>query len=328
MRMSKVRHPRPPLDPELEAALSLLQINGAVSVTPELISAFRERADAAATSLAALELGGAVEIEHHAATATDGSEIPLLVVRPRAVVGVEVPGIYNIHGGGMVMGNCRTGIDVVLEWAMRFGAVVVSVEYRLAPEFPHPVPAEDCYRAMLWLFEHATRLGIDAERVLVAGASAGGGLSAAMTLMSRDLAGPRLRGQVLMGPMLDDRNESHSSYELIGEGIWDRTSNQTGWDALLGTARGGPDVSPYAAPARATDLSGLPAAYVDAGSVEVFRDEAVAYAQRLWHAGTQAELHIWGGGFHSFDTIAPQSVMAVIARQTRTAWVGRLLADS
>jgi acetyl esterase/lipase len=141
--------------------------------------------------------------------------------------------------------------------------------------------------------------------------------------MARNRGGPPLSHQILMCPMLDDRCITPSSQELDGEGTWDRTSNVIAWTALLGAARGGPDVSPYAAPARATDLTGLPAAFIDVGSVETFRDEAIDYAARLSQAGVPAELHLWPGGFHGFDGIAPHTALAQASRATRLGYVRR-----
>ena len=127
--------------------------------------------------------------------------------------------------------------------------------------------------------------------------------------MARDRGGPALAGQMLMCPMLDDRNDTPSARQMAGQGVWDHTSNHTGWTALLGAACGGPDVSPYAAPARAGDLSGLPPTFIDVGSAETFRDEDVTYASRIWQAGGVAELHVWPGGFHGFATMAPQAAL-------------------
>jgi acetyl esterase/lipase len=174
--------------------------------------------------------------------------------------------------------------------------------------------------------EHAPEIDGDADRIVVAGASAGGGLAAGVALLARDRSEPRLLGQLLMSPVLDDRFVTPSSRELDGEGIWDATSNTTGWDALLCERRGGGGVSSYAAPARATDLAGLPASFVDVGSVETFRDEDIDYAARLLQAGVQCELHVWPGGFHGFDAMAPQAALSQTASATRAAWIRRLLA--
>jgi acetyl esterase/lipase len=227
----------------------------------------------------------------------------------------------------MIAGNNRTGMDWALEWMAEIPMVVVSVDYRLAPEHPHPAPIEDCYAGLEWVDNHLVELGIDPHRLVIAGGSAGGGLAAATALVARDRGGPRVRGQMLVCPMLDDRAITPSSTELVGEGVWDSISNATGWSSLLGAAAGTPHVSPYAAPARATDLSGLPTAFVEAGSVETFRDESVDYASRIWQAGGQAELHIWPGGCHNFDGTAPEAPLSREARAARVNWLRRVLAE-
>jgi len=204
--------------------------------------------------------------------------------------------------------------------------VVVSVEYRLAPETPHPGPIDDCYAGLLWTAAHADELGFDPDRMIVAGGSAGGGLAAALALRARDQSGPALLGQMLIYPMLDDRNDTPSAHQMAGLGGWDHSANEFGWTALLGERRGAPDVSPYAAPARADDLSGLPPAFIDVGSAETFRDEDVAYASRIWQAGGRAELHVWPGGFHGFDGIAPHAAVSQAAVAARADWLARLLA--
>jgi acetyl esterase/lipase len=209
------------------------------------------------------------------------------------------------------------------QFSRRLGATVASVEYRLAPEHPYPIPLEDCYSALTWL---SGLPAVDPSRVAIGGASAGGGLAAAVALIVRDRGAPALLGQLLVCPMLDDRNETPSSWQMAGQGIWDRAANDVGWTALLGDARGGPDVSPYAAPARATDLSGLPPAFVDVGSAETFRDEDVAYASRIWQAGGSAELHVWPGGFHGFAGAVPQAAVSRAAVAAQRDWLARLLA--
>ena len=223
------------------------------------------------------------------------------------------------------MGDNRTGMADLLDWAQELQLVVVSVEYRLAPEDPHPAPVEDCYAGLVWTAEHADELGIDPDRIIIAGASAGGGLAAGVALLARDRGGPALAAQALLCPMLDDRNNTPSSRQMAGLGVWDQTSNNTGWSALLGADCGGPDVSKYAAPARETDLSGLPPAFIDVGSAETFRDEDVAYASGIWQAGGVAELHVWPGGFHGFDVMAPQAAVSQAAKAARVGWLRRIL---
>lgn len=235
------------------------------------------------------------------------------------------PGIYHTHGGGMVSGDRRSGLTHLLSWVVDNDAVMVSVEYRRAPEFPDPYPVEDCYAGLVWTAASAAELGIDADRLMIAGASAGGGLAAGTALLARDRQGPSLIGQVLIYPMLDDRDQTVSSIQIDGVGLWDRASNRMGWSALLGDRRGSDDVSVYAAPARATDLANLPPAFIDCGSAEVFRDEDVAYATALWAAGVQAELHVWPGGFHGFDVVAGHTELAQAMVAARNAWVARLL---
>ena len=237
--------------------------------------------------------------------------------------------LYNIHGGGMVAGTARsTELLPELDRAAAIGAAVVGVEYRLAPEHPDPAPADDCYAGLLWLAQHGAELGLDPSRIIVSGASAGGALAAGAALRARDQGGPPLLGQFLLCPMLDDRCATPSAYQMDGRGVWDRTSNVTGWTALLGERRGGDEVSPYAAPARARDLSGLPPAYLDVGSAEALRDEAVEFAGRIWRAGGEAELHVWSGAFHSFDEWVPGAAVSQAAREVRLAWLRRLLARS
>ncbi|WP_326835646.1 alpha/beta hydrolase [Amycolatopsis rhabdoformis] len=314
--------PHPPFDPEIAAAL--VAVNEALpsSITPDLIGRLRELTAAGHTmSLAEIR-------EHVDAEEVDGDGVPLLVLRPKGSdPAVPLPGMYFLHGGGMMAGTNRTGADWLLGWLAEIPMVVVSADYRLAPEHPHPAPVEDCYSGLAWVGNHTADLGIDPGRLLVAGGSAGGGLAAATALLARDRGGPALCGQLLVCPMIDDRASTPSSTELVGEGVWDSVSNATGWSALLGDAAGGPDVSPYAAPARATDLTGLPPAFVEVGSVETFRDEAVAYASRLWQAGGQAELHAWPGGCHGFDEVVPHAPISREARESRVNWLRRVLAE-
>jgi acetyl esterase/lipase len=315
-----------PFDPELSATLSALSADLPPALTPEMIPLIRQGTSVMGTiSDDDLRRGGRFAIEERSVPGLGADpDISLLICRPTAAAGT--PGcIYHTHGGGMILGDNRIGVPEMLEYAEQFNLVVVSVDYRLAPETPHPGPVNDCYAGLVWTAAHAGELGFDPARLIVAGGSAGGGLAAAITLMARDLGGPALLGQLLVCPMLDDRNESPSALQMAGLGVWDRTANATGWGALLGAAAGGPDVSPYAAPARAADLSNLPPAFIDVGSAETFRDEDVTYASRIWQAGGRAELHVWPGGFHGFDGMAPTAALSRDARQARVRWLDRLL---
>ncbi|MGW4755986.1 alpha/beta hydrolase [Streptomyces chartreusis] len=317
----------PPFDPELAAALELIKDVISPGLTMDEIAEVRQGAGIQLLAELDLTMDGYFEVEDRAVPGPVGApEISLLICRPASPVDAGPrPVIYHVHGGGMIIGNNRVGVDAPLAWAKELDAVVVSVEYRLAPEHPHPAPIEDVYAGLEWTAAHAGEFGGDAGRIVVAGASAGGGLSAALALLARDRKGPELIGQMLMCPMLDDRNDSPSTYQMAGLGVWDRTANETGWTALLGERRGGPDVSPYAAAARAEDLSGLPPAFLDVGSAETFRDEVVAYASRIWQAGGVAELHVWPGGFHGFDGFAPQAGVSRACRGAHVGWLRRLL---
>ena len=319
--------PPPPFDPELAAVLAPLAEFFSPAMTPEMIPLWRQPNPAIpALSDDDLRRGGAFTVQDRTVPGPDGApQISVLICRPTAA-DQPTAAIYYTHGGGMVLGDNRFAILEILDWAEELGLTVVSVEYRLAPETPHPGPIEDVYAGLVWTAQHAEELGIDPARILAAGGSAGGGLTAALALLTRDRRGPALLGQMLLYPMLDDRNNSVSARQMAGVGMWDRTANDTGWRALLGDTCGGPDVSPYAAPARATNLSGLPPTFLDVGSAETFRDEAVAYASRIWAAGGVAELHVWPGGFHGFDQAAPQAQVSQEARATRVRWLHRLLA--
>lgn len=231
--------PPPPFDPELAAALELVAAQLSPGFPPEAIPAMREGMTMERPTNDALSRDGFFDVEERSVPGPEGApDISLLICRPRAVRG-PLPGLYYTHGGGMILGHNRLAIEEALDWAQELGMVLVSVEYRLAPEHPYPAPVEDCYAGLRWAAEHAQEVGIDPERILVAGASAGGGLTAAVALLARDRGGPSLIGQVLISPMLDDRNDSYSCYQMAGRGLWDRMANETGWGALLGAEREG-----------------------------------------------------------------------------------------
>lgn len=315
--------PPPPFDTECEAVLSRLDEPDYFTMTPDMIPAARGRQ--VFPSDDQLRRGGRIHVHERVVPGPAGAPpISLLICRPADRVG-SIPVIYLSHGGGMVSGKNRSDILEVLDWAEELRAAVVSVEYRLAPETPHPGPIEDCYAGLTWLAAHHEELGIDPDQVVIAGFSAGGGLTAALALLARDRDGPAILGQLLLCPMLDDRNNSPSSRQMVGRGIWDRVANETGWTALLGDRHADSDVSPYASPARSADVSRLPPAFIDVGSAETFRDEDIAYASRIWAAGGVAELHVWPGGFHGHYSLAPDARISSETRAARLAWLRRLL---
>ncbi|GGS15393.1 esterase [Streptomyces nojiriensis] len=316
----------PPFDPELGLVLAAWGDAVRDPLTPENLAAQQERdlATRPRPTVGELRADGRFEV---AELRVPGRDVTLLSARPAEATG-PLPLLYYMHGGGMVMGNAPSVLPQLLrEWASPLGLAVISVEYGLAPRAQYPEPLEDCYAGLAWAAEHAAGLGIDAERIVIGGKSAGGGLAAALALLTRDRGGPTPIGQLLLCPMLDDRNTTFSSHQMAGVDIWDRTSNTTAWQALLGDRFGAADLPPYAAPARATDLSGLPPAYIDVGSAETFRDEDVAYADAIWRAGGQAELHVWPGAFHGFDSLAPEAALSQDARNARTRWLRRVLAQ-
>ena len=314
---------RPWFDPELEPALAGLP-RFFTTLEPEGIPEFRA-ALASPPPIADVIAGRPVEVSDHAVASADGTEITVSVLRRRDHEGAGHPAAYLVHGGGMVAGTRWSLGAMLVDLVLEVDAVVAAVEYRLAPDAPDPAPLEDCYAGWTWFSDHADELGFDPARVLIGGPSAGGGLSAGVTLLARDRGGRMPLAQLLMWPMLDDRVETASALQVDGVGLWDRTSDVTGWTALLGDRRGTDDVSPYSAPARMADLSGLPPAYLEVGGAEVFRDEVVAYASRLWAAGGSAELHVWPGGFHGFQSVVPDAAVSRSAVATREAWVRRIL---
>jgi len=312
---------RPPYDPELAAAMPQIMEQVPPTITPDMIELMRATP---ITEPVERLLEGRRDISHREVTVAGyrGDEITLSIFT-RSDHAAPGPGVYHMHGGGMIMGDRLSGVGMALDWVEQYDVVCVSVEYRLAPEFPDPFPVEDCYSGLAWTAEHAAALGIGRDRLIVAGASAGGGLAGGTALLARDREGPAVSGQLLVSPMLDDRNQTVSANQFVGTGLWDRDSNITGWAAYLGERYGTNDVSCYAVPARATDLSGLPPAYIDVGSAEVFRDEAVAYASRIWADGGIAELHVWPGGWHGFDSLAPHTRISQESVQARSNWVAR-----
>jgi len=262
-----------------------------------------------------------VQLDRHTLTTADGAALDLAWYHtPGSQSGSAV--LY-LHGGGMIFGLEHLGrvYDLaVREYVASSGVPMLVVDYRIAPEHPHPTPVEDCYAALRWLADNAATLGVDPARIGVMGDSAGGGLAAGVSLLARDREGPPIAQQLLIYPMLDDRAQTPDP-QLVPFLTWTYDDNVTGWTALLGV---GPDaVSPYAAPARAADLTGLPDTYIDVGDLDIFRDEDIIYARRLSDAGVPTELHLHPGCPHAFEALArnadvSQRAIADRVRRLRT----------
>ncbi|CAN5181049.1 alpha/beta hydrolase [soil metagenome] len=324
--MNDDRATHPPFDVQVDAEVrQLSDTYTGRGLTIDRLDEFRAASYVERPAEEVLTRGGAVTVEELSVPPShDRPAIDLVVLRPARVRGRR-PLLFGIHGGGMMAGNKWDLTDRMAEWVELTGCLAVGLDYRLAPEFPHPYPVEDCYAALAWLVSRAEELGIESGHVVIYGQSAGGGLAAAVSLVARDRGFPAIAFQVLECPMLDDRMATPSSTEIHDEGCWDNQSNQLGWESLLGSARGTADVSPYAAPARATDLDGLPATYIDVGQVEVFRDEAIQFACRLTAARVPVELHVWPGACHVFDLLAPDADLSRIAKRVRTDYLRRAM---
>lgn len=311
---------RPPFDPEVAHALA---------TRDDIVTALRAdeiprlRARAIVPSESELTLDSAFRLTRHQIEGPGGGPLEVVLLRPQSA-SEPTPVIYHVHGGGLVVGTALDMLPSLASIAARIGAAIAAVEYRLAPEHPYPAAVEDVYAGLAWVSASAVDLELDPDRIVIDGVSAGGGLAAAAALLARDRGGPRLFGQMLICPMLDDRNDSESARQMAGVGAWDRTANETGWSAYLGDfPRDGVPI--YAAPGRATDLSGLPPTFIDVGSAETFRDEDIAYATGIWRAGGDAELHVWPGGAHGFDALVPEAQLSIDARAARVRWLERLL---
>jgi acetyl esterase/lipase len=311
----------PIYDRELEAILPALSEYLPLQMTLDDLPRFRGMFPATGSDLIA---DRPVHIIDHRIAAHAAGEMTVSVLTRQGRSG-KGPCIYFLHGGGMIMGNRFAGASCLVEWALKYDAVCITPEYRLAPEFPAPTGVEDCYAGLVWLAEHAEELELDPERIVICGGSGGGGLAAGVALIARDRGGPHLMGQLLQCPMIDDRNESVSAQEFDGVGVWDTTSNRMAWKAILGCRYGSEDVSPYCAPARTSDYSNLPRTFIDVGGSEVFRDESIEYATNIMRAGGECELHVWGAAFHGFYDIAPHAAVSRACLAAREAWLERLL---
>ncbi|MGU3377540.1 alpha/beta hydrolase [Chryseobacterium sp. M5A1_1a] len=240
---------------------------------------------------------------------SDKSTIRLRIYQPQSTQ--ELPLLYWMHGGGMIGGLPEQDDLQMKEIAIKANCTVISIDYRVAPEYPYPVPLKDCYEGLMWIVEHSKTLGIDAKKIAVGGASAGAGLAAALTLKIKKYGGPVLVHQSLLYPMLDHKNKTNSSQQITNLGLWDRSFNLIGWEAYLGKNHLDVKAPEFASPVHTEDLYALPDTFIAVGSLDLFRDEDIEFALRLMEAGVKVDLQFYPGATHGFDVLIPNDPMSV-----------------
>lgn len=302
--------PKNLIDPEVAEALAALDLRLG-DLSDATLAGIRERM----RSVPIPTLSDAVERLDY--SVPERPSVSVRIHRPKRVK-EHLPCIYWMHGGGMVLGR-NVGDDPRFDrWCSQMDCVGVSVEYGLAPESKYPGPLEDCYAGLKWVHENAEQLGIDPQRIGIGGASAGAGLAAGLALLARDRGELAVAFQVLIYPMLDDRQATVSSQ--WNDPVWPPNANRYGWDSYLGGLTGD-QVPAYAAPARATHLRGLPPTYLSVGALDGFSDEDIEYGNRLRHAGVSVQLHVYAGAPHGFDTLASSTALAQRANRDVVEWL-------
>jgi acetyl esterase/lipase len=257
--------------------------------------------------------------EIHVESAFGAKPIRVLTYRP-ITSDAPLPVIVHIHGGGFVMGAPEMKDVENRLFASELRCAIYSVDHRLAPEAPHPAPVEDIYSVLIWLHANAGRLGLDPARIGIKGESGGGGLAAGAALYARDQPGPKFAFQHLIYPMIDDRTAVRKDlHPYVGEFVWTQENNYFGWRSLLGAEPGSAGVSPYAAAARAADVSSSPPTYISVGGLDLFLEENLTYADRLSRAGVPVELHVYPGAYHGFYRATNARVTKQAEHDTREA---------
>ena len=255
-------------------------------------------------------------------------EVRVLIYTPPGEAKAKLPAVCHIHGGGYVIGRADIGDFSNRAMALAVDCVIVSVDYRKAPETQWPGARDDCYAALTWMRDNADALGIDGGRIAVSGESAGGGHAAALAIYARDHGGPDICLQLLDAPMLDDRTgTSGDPHPHTGEFVWTPAHNRFGWKSMLGVAPGSADVKDEMVPARTRDLAGLPPAFISVGALDLFLEEDMDYVRRLTRAGVPAELYVIPGAYHGFGAAGP-SPQTMTLMKLRTAALARAFGTS
>ncbi|MDG2024290.1 MAG: alpha/beta hydrolase [Actinomycetota bacterium] len=311
---------QPYYDPEVQAALDNQPSLGVVNAdTLEKVRVSRLLRNAEA------ELSDEVERVDHFVSGVDDHDVRVRVHRRKDAQELS-PGLYWTHGGGYVLGNPEQDDFRFDRWCQRFGLVGAAVQYRLAPEHPYPAGLEDSYSGLKWLKENGASIGVDTDRIGIGGPSAGGGMAAALALLVRDRGEFEIDYQLLIYPMIDDtRTTVTANWDVP---VWAPESNHFGWSSYLGELFESAAVPAHAAPARESNLEGLPPTFIMVGTLDGFADEDIAYAQRLNHAGVPTELHVYPGAPHGFDGFAASTAVARQARSDINAFLGRMLSPS
>ena len=305
------------VDPELRPALAE---SSPLPLTQDALVSLRQQRQQTALANVQMFRDAGLNIDEYVVTTSPS--VRVCVIAP-ATPGKNRMGILHIHGGGHLLGSPEQSLSLTSATVLQHDCVIVSVDYRLAPETVFPGSLEDCYAALAWMTEQAETLGIHPGHIGLMGDSAGAGLAASLALLARDRNGPHIAFQNLMFPMLDDRTVTDDNPNPVtGEFVWTREYNRFGWASLLGCEPGSEEVSPYAAPARATDLTNLPPTWLGVGTLDLFLDENVEYAQRLIRAGVEVEMNIWPGAYHGFNS-DPVARVALRAREQRQAWIAQ-----
>lgn len=297
---------------DVQSALSALGIGNHILTEFPGISSWRENVALLTGSMAALSIGYRQEIivdDLYIEREMVDQKLRLRIFRP-SKQGTMLPLFYWMHGGGLMGGAADQDDLQMKDIVAELGIIVVSVDYRLAPEYKFPTPLMDCYEGLMYVYEHSEELGIDREKIAIGGASAGGGLATALAILLREKRGPKIRHQSLTYPMLDDRNHSNTTGKLPMFGVWDEPINIFAWEAYLGTPDGRENTPKFSVPAREEKLDGLPSTFIAVGALDFFRDEDISYALRLMEAGVATELHFYPGTVHGFDWHLPDSAHA------------------
>jgi len=295
------------VNPALVPSLDLFQD---LDLRPEFLQAIRE----GSVQMRPLTIvDESLSLTDETIVGPEGHPLPLRIYRPKST-SETLPVLLWIHGGGYILGTKEDNDELCMNFVKEAGCVVVSVDYRLAPEHPFPAPLEDCYAALKWIADQSDSLNIDGNRIGVAGASAGGGLTAALTLLARDRKYPSICFQMPLYPMIDDRNNTPSTNEIKEGLVWNQKTNESGWRMYLGDLYGTDDIPSYAAPARETDYRNLPYTYTCVGQLDPFRSETLTYVSKLAEAGVDVEFHLYPGAYHGFEGISPDADISIRAK--------------